>query len=125
MLNVASQEANPESLLAYYRRLLTWRKGHDALVDGDLAFFKTAEPVLAYRRTSPAGNMVCVFNLSPNALTVTVDGMAEGAVPESISEAASIKRNKLTLGPNGFALLLEPANAKLAVSFKGRVKPRT
>src|SRR5690606_33640926 len=75
-LAVEKQEADPASMLAFYRRLLAWRKSQDALVDGDIAFFATAEPVLAYRRTAAAGNMVCIFNLSPEPLTVTVRGAA-------------------------------------------------
>ena len=126
VLNVASQEASPDSLLAYYRLLLSWRKAHDALVDGDIAFFKTAEPVLAYRRSAEAGNVVCVFNLSPNALTVTLDGLAEGIVLEPVSQAASIKRNKLSLGPNGFAYLAEPAGqGAIVVKFNGHRKSST
>jgi alpha-glucosidase len=125
VLNVASQEADPNSLLAYYRQLLSWRKAHDALVDGDISFFKTAEPVLAYRRSAEAGNVVCVFNLSPNVLTVTLDGLAEGVALEPVSQAASIKRNRLTLGPNGFAYLVEPeGQGPVTVKFSGRRKVR-
>jgi alpha-glucosidase len=119
-LNVARQEADPNSMLAFYRRLLTWRRGHDALVDGDIAFFKVAEPVLAFRRSSPDGNLVCVFNLSPEVLTVTVAGLAEDAVPESVSERASLKRQKLTLGPNGYAFIGEAVGAGAVVKFSGR-----
>ena len=119
-LNVARQEADPNSMLAFYRRLLTWRRGHDALVDGDIAFFKVAEPVLAFRRSSPEGNLVCVFNLSPEVLTVTVTGLADDAVPESASERASLKRQKLTLGPNGYAFIGEAAGAAAVVKFSGR-----
>src|SRR5206468_4696292 len=94
VLSVAAQEANPESLLGFYRQLLTWRRAQGAMVDGEIAFFKTAEPVLAYRRTSAAGNVVCIFNLSPAALTVTVEGLTDGCAPEPISMAASVKRSK-------------------------------
>ena len=119
-LNVARQEADPNSMLAFYRRLLTWRRGHDALVDGDIAFFKVAEPVLAFRRSSPGGNLVCVFNLSPEVLTVTVTGLPDDAVPESVSERASLKRQKLTLGPNGYAFIGEAVGAGAVVKFSGR-----
>jgi alpha-glucosidase len=103
--NAAAEEADPESLLQFYRRMLTWRKAQDALVDGDIAFFRTAEPVLAFRRTGESGGVICVFNLSPEALTVSVSGLAAGVQPEGVSERAALKGRRLTLGPNGFAFL--------------------
>jgi alpha-glucosidase len=118
VLNVAAEEADLDSMLNYYRRLITWRKNREALVDGDIEFFKTAEPVLAFRRTGAAGDFICVFNLSPGVQTVTVSGLAEGAVPEGISERASLKGRKLTLGPNGFAFLPDASGA--VVKFGGR-----
>jgi alpha-glucosidase len=124
VLNVAAQEADPESLLGFYRQLLAWRLAQGALVDGDIAFFKTAEPVLAYRRASAEGNVVCIFNLSADALTVTFEGLTDGGALAPISTGASTKRNKLTLGPNGFAFFTEPAGqAPLAVKFNGRRRP--
>ncbi len=117
-LNAAGQEADPDSMLAFYRRLLTWRKSRDALVDGDIAFFNTAEPVLAFRRTAESGKMLCVFNLSPQVVTVTVVGLADAVAPEAVSERASRKGRRLTLGPNGFAFIPEAAGAESKVTFR-------
>jgi hypothetical protein len=120
-LNVAEQEADPESMLAFYRRLITWRKGHDALVDGDIQFFKVAEPVLAYRRTAEAGNLLCIFNLSPQVVTVTLDGLDPAAEPDPVSQRASRKGRRLTLGPNGYAFIPE-SGAGATVKFGARRK---
>ncbi|MDR3476172.1 MAG: alpha-amylase family glycosyl hydrolase [Devosia sp.] len=121
MLNVAAEEADLDSMLNYYRRFLTWRKNREALIDGDIEFFKTAEPVLAFRRLAETGNFIGVFNLSPAVETVTIKGLAEDAMPEGVSERASLRRQKLTLGPNGFAFLPEPAGSRAAlVKFGGR-----
>jgi alpha-glucosidase len=119
VLNVAHQEADPESLLAYYRRLINWRKQHASLVDGDIEFFKVAEPVLAFRRSSVSGDILCVFNLSPEALTVTLAG--SGAL-EAVSERATVTGHKLALGPNGFAFVPVPAGVEATVRFGGRRK---
>ncbi len=59
-LNVAGQEANPDSMLAFYRRMLTWRKNREVMASGDIAFFRTAEPVLAFRRSGEGAGMLCV-----------------------------------------------------------------
>ena len=121
VLNVAGEEADPESMLNFYRRVLTWRKGQDALVDGDIVFFNTAEPVLAFRRSAESGNMLCVFNLSPQALTVTVADLAPEAQPEGVSGRAVLKGRRLTLGPNGFAFIAD-ASGTGRVSFRARRK---
>jgi len=121
VLNVAGEEADPESMLNFYRRVLTWRKGQDALVVGDIVFFNTAEPVLAFRRSAESGNMLCVFNLSPQALTVTVADLAPEAQPEGVSGRAVLKGRRLTLGPNGFAFIAD-ASGTGRVSFRARRK---
>src|SRR5690606_2011032 len=96
-LNVARQEADPNSTLNFYRRILAFRREHPVLIEGGIEFIRTAEPVLAFRRTAADGNMVCVFNLSPEPVRVTLEGAAE---PLSISQAASLSRSRLELGPN-------------------------
>ena len=122
-LNVARQEADPDSMLSFYRRMLSWRKNRAALIDGDIAFFTTAEPVLAFRRSGPDGNIVCVFNLSPQVETVTIAGLSPDATPDAASDGATRKRDRLTLGANGFAFFAEPAGAgELVVKFRGRRK---
>ena len=119
-LNVAGQEANLDSMLNFYRRVISWRKNRPALIDGDIEFFKTAEPVLAFRRTSEAGKFICAFNLSPHVQTVTLAGLAGEAAIEPISERASAKKSRLTLGPNGYAFIAEPAGSTVKVRFTGK-----
>ena len=41
----------PDSLLNFYREVLAFRRAHPVLIEGDIAFIKTGEPVLAFRRT--------------------------------------------------------------------------
>ncbi|HVW93266.1 MAG TPA: alpha-glucosidase family protein [Devosia sp.] len=118
-LNVARQEADPDSLLGYYRRLIAWRRSRAVMVTGDIAFFRVAEPVLAFRRMSADAGMVVVFNLSPHAVTVTVEGLPEGAAPEALSERATLEGKRLTLGPNGFAFIVE-GETPAVVRFRGR-----
>jgi alpha-glucosidase len=119
VLNVASQQVDEASMLAFYRQALAFRRGHDALIDGDIEFLRTAEPVLAFRRTAESGDMVVVFNLSAEPLTVTVTG---AETVEEISQGATLGKNKLALGPNGFAFIRDAGEVPVDVKFARRGK---
>jgi alpha-glucosidase len=121
VLSVAAQEADPQSMLAFYRDALAFRKAHEALIDGDIEFLRSDEPVLAFRRKGEAENLLCIFNLSPETVQVTVTGAAADAQPLSISQGARLGRTRLTLEANGFALFSEaPGPGSLQVKFNGR-----
>src|SRR5690606_17775416 len=47
VLSADQQEQDPESTLNFYRKILAWRKTRPTLRTGDIAFFDTAEPILA------------------------------------------------------------------------------
>jgi alpha-glucosidase len=114
-LNVAAQDADPNSTLAFYRRILAWRKSHPALREGDITFLKTAEPILAFRRTLGEQSLLCVFNLSaePRELAVTGLGNAEA---EPISQNAALGGKAIKLGPNGYVFIALPAGSRTSVS---------
>ncbi|HHP7232160.1 MAG TPA: alpha-glucosidase [Xenococcaceae cyanobacterium] len=59
------QEANPNSLLNKYRRLIRWRKNQPALLSGDLTLLDTSEPLLGFIRKCDQQQLLCLFNLSP------------------------------------------------------------
>jgi alpha-glucosidase len=97
--------------------MLAWRRGQPALRMGSVRFFKTAEPVLAFRRTGPDGMIVCVFNLSASGVVVKLRELALAA--DAPEQDARIDRNSLHLGPNGFAFLVPTGRADDArVVFK-------
>ena len=109
--NVAAQEADPDSMLHFYRRLIAFRRDHAVLIDGDITFLRTDEPVLAFRRANAEDSVVCIFNLSPKSVTVTLGSAAEAAMLP-ISQDAQAGRTELTLGPSGFAFFEERAHGK-------------
>jgi alpha-glucosidase len=116
--HAAGQEADPGSVLAFYRAALAWRRSRPVLRDGGTRFFKTEEPVLAFLRQGAGESLGCVFNLSPETLEPRLRGfaLAEGAP----RQAASLGERKLTLGPNGFAFLeVERGGEEPRVSFRG------
>jgi alpha-glucosidase len=119
VLNVETQNADPDSVLNYYRQILAFRKEHPALIDGDIEFFKTGEPVLAFRRSAPEESLVCVYNLSPENVKVTCDGDADIV----LSQAAERLKGKLELGPNGWAIFAEREENQLRIDFKRRARP--
>jgi alpha-glucosidase len=122
-LAVAGQEKDEHSMLAFYRHILTWRRQHASLIEGGIEFFKLGEPALAFRRMTTEGSMVCVFNLSPVPVTVTLSGAPSGTMVEAPSQGALIAGKKLGLGANGFAFIAEPAGAPaIGLAFKGRKK---
>jgi glycosidase len=72
--NVASQQADPGSVLAFYRALLGLRRATPALHAG--AFARVASPtpgVLAFRRWTPDGRALVVLNLGRRQVTATID----------------------------------------------------
>jgi alpha-glucosidase len=121
VLNVAAQEADPQSMLAFYREALAFRKKHEALIEGDIEFLKSGEPILAFRRKGNTENLVCIFNLSPETVRVAVTGAEAGMQPLPISQGARLGRTRLTLEANGFAIFSEaPDTGGLRIKFNRR-----
>jgi alpha-glucosidase len=72
-LAVDLQEADPASVLRFTRCFLAWRRQRSALRTGDIMFLDTAEPVLAFLRSTPLERLLCAFNLGPNSESVRVN----------------------------------------------------
>jgi len=64
-INVAQQEVDPDSVLSYYRRLITLRKREPVLVHGRYGLLMEADPqIYAYTRTLDGQQIVVITNLS-------------------------------------------------------------
>jgi alpha-glucosidase len=70
--NVAAQQARPDSVLNATRAFLQWRRVHDALCTGAIAFLDAPEPVLAFVRETGGEALLVVFNLSGTAVDCTL-----------------------------------------------------
>ena len=114
LLSVADQNADPASTLAFYRRILQWRKAHPVLATGEIAFIDADEPILAYQRSNGDTAMLCVFNLSAEAHELTAIGL-DGAELDSISTGATLSANTLALQPNGYAFISLQVGTNVAV----------
>jgi alpha-glucosidase len=69
---VDRQALDNGSLLHRYRHLLKWRKAQPALMKGDLTLLPAHEQVLAYVRSGGNERLLCAFNLSPQAATLSL-----------------------------------------------------
>lgn len=95
--HAAGQLGKEGSVLEFYRQMLQLRRELAVLRTGRTVFFDTFEPVLAFSR---GGKVLCVFNLSPAAQTVQVQGVNTPI----LLGAAALQGTTLKLGGNGFAL---------------------
>ncbi len=102
----AGQIGREDSIVEFYRRMLRIRRDAEALQTGRTTFFDTAPSILAFCRGDA---VVCVFNLSPERHAVSVQGVGEAVIAENASLAGS----RLTLHPDGFALLRAAGSASV------------
>lgn len=63
-LAVSKQESDANSSLNGFRRFMAWRREQPTLKWGNIHFFDTAEPVLAFQREFNGQKMLVAFNLS-------------------------------------------------------------
>jgi len=120
-LNVARQNADPDSVLNFYRAALACRRAHPALIAGDIAFERTSEPVLAFRRSTADESLLCLYNLSPVPVRIGIEGEADLL----LAAAAERRGKRLSLGASGFAIMREAQGAPLRVTFRRRAKARS
>ena len=72
-VNVASETADPNSLLNWNRTLIALRRANPALHDGGFVLLDPANPsVLTYVRTAPAGSKPILISLNFTAQPQTV-----------------------------------------------------
>ncbi|MFM7332805.1 MAG: alpha-glucosidase, partial [Tabrizicola sp.] len=100
--HVSGQTGAQGSVLEHYRAALAFRKGSAALTAGKTRFLDLPEPILGFMRGEGEGALLCLFNLSPVALSVTVSGVG---APTGPSLHAVLQGDRLTLGPNAAAFL--------------------
>lgn len=98
---VASQQELNNSVLSSYRASIAFRKAQPSLRWGSTRFLELPEPILAFQRSHDGQALTCVFNLSPDAVTVEVEGDAALTGPVM----ASLRDGRLELPANGHAWL--------------------
>ena len=76
-LAVDRAEADPDSLLHAVRRLLAWRRAHPAIRHGAIQPLDLPEPVAGFLRQADSEQMVALFNLSAEPVSVDVPGVGQ------------------------------------------------
>jgi len=95
-----AQQKNKDSVLSFYREMLKFRKNSSALSRGRTVFYDSDEPVLSFSRQSDDQNMVCVFNLSKEEVSLQIEGLKD--IKNHPLLEAKADGEVLSLGPNGF-----------------------
>ena len=73
-INAAEEEADPDSVLHYYRKLVRLRKEFPVIAEGSIRFLETGnEKVFAYERALDGQKLVVVCSFSREAESVTPD----------------------------------------------------
>ena len=123
-VNVEVQQANPQSLLWWMKRLIDLRKSHPAFSRGTLEFLHPENHrILAFVRRHDSETILVVANLSRFAQPMELDlSEFEGHVPVELMGRVEFPRigelpYLLTLGPHAFMwFTLEPPAADVAAS---------
>ena len=86
-LNVASEQADPTSMLNWYKQLIAMRRTNPALRDGGIIMLDISNPnVLSYLRTAPAGKpaVLVSLNMSADSQTISLDLTKSGAKSDTV-----------------------------------------
>ena len=96
---VALQEHDPAALLHHYRRALSFRRTHRALVKGDQLNVRAEGDVLSFVRKTDREEIFCAFNLSesPNVIDMPPGEWLQIGV--ELGSAAPAGDGRLHLGP--------------------------
>ena len=117
-INVATESADPSSLLNLYRRLINLRRSNDALATGTLVPLTSGgREVVAYLRRAGDKVVLVVANLGSAAVTGVSVQSGKGAIPPGSYAAHGLlgTRNGATLvvGPDGQLLGYVPVIGRL------------
>ena len=82
-LAVDRQEADPGSMLCLTRRLVALRKAHPALARGEMRMIEAAPGLLAFERVLGGERLMCVFNLTEQAIDWAPSG--GGRIVEAVN----------------------------------------
>ncbi|MCM2291367.1 alpha-glucosidase family protein [Allorhizobium sp. BGMRC 0089] len=94
--SVSEQQGHDGSVLEQYRRFLTFRKQHEALIKGEIVFHTVSEALLVYERRLGNQAVLCAFNLSaqsqdlvlPQGVWQALDG--HGFVAETAGDRVNL-----------------------------------
>lgn len=99
-INVAAAEADPESILAHYRRLIALRRTLPLVIDGRYAPWLEAHPeVFAYTRTLGTQSLLVIANFTARDVTIDIPAALRGDWQPLLDAAPALLRERATLAP--------------------------
>jgi len=101
-VNVEVEREDPESMLSFYRSLLSLRRAARALSVGTFSVLELTEDVLGFERTHQGSSFTVLLNFSaqPRRVQVQLPSSAEILLSTSTKRALGPLDSTLTLGGN-------------------------
>ncbi len=100
--SVDRMEADPASILHFYRACLAMRRSDAVLTRGDLSFVDGPEGVLVFTRTLGDEKIVCAFNFGDEAAELVMVGESVAEVLTRGGEAVDDHQGHVLLPPIGW-----------------------
>ncbi|MCV6585946.1 MAG: alpha-amylase family glycosyl hydrolase [Marinibacterium sp.] len=101
--NVAAQDGDPTSMLAFYRLALQLRRAHPALAKGAMDDVMADGTLLSFTRRHDGAQLRCLFNMGDDPVDTELGGSWQ-SVADALGGAAP-DGGRLRLGGWGFAIL--------------------
>jgi alpha-glucosidase len=100
--NVASEQADPNSVLNWYRALIKLRREHPAFSGDQVSVNRNDPNVLTYLRVSPQGTALVLLNMSPQPAQVSfADAEVKGVRAVQLARGAQQEASAVRLEPFG------------------------
>ncbi|WHZ20759.1 MAG: Alpha-amylase [Rhodanobacteraceae bacterium] len=105
-ISVAAQQADPNSLLNWYRMLIHWRIEIPALRDGSFAVYPQAnDQLVAWQRTDGSASVLVVHNLSGTAQVMPLPADRFHTLLKHSRAGTTVEGGSVHLPPYGSAIL--------------------
>jgi len=99
--NVAEQEADPGSLLSWYKALISLRRSSPALREGAISFFDLHPDVLAYERSADgAKSVIVLLNFAPKRKRIVLEKGAKVLLGSGRAAGVELPPEPIVLGPS-------------------------
>ncbi|WP_105255483.1 alpha-glucosidase family protein [Pseudoalteromonas sp. T1lg75] len=95
--SVAAQQQQQDSTLKAYQEFMHWRRTQSVLLEGDIAFIDSDEPILAFRRAHQGDTLLCYFNLAAYSAQITLETQPSTQFSELSHHTGVLEGNTLTL----------------------------
>ena len=118
---VEAQQRDPDSILAFYKKLIAMRKQYGVIADGAISFLETGtDMVLAYRRTLGEQGLDVFCNLEEKEHPINLSGSEKPGKALQISDAKQIKLRFLPhIGKSLFQMLIRQFLHKRFLLYSG------